>query len=276
MVDGHCAEHNIGKISAMSVFCAILVDTLTTMPKDVSQAEDTHIVLYFFCGQHASYDGPLAGPAGLIRSLVSQLFLVWPKRAHLDFSFMEDIPGLWNDVQDHRIDALCWVFQELLSQLPSDVVVHCIIDGISQYETSARGWKDQLRAVVTCFERCIVETNHDNTHSASFKVILASADKSIDVYNIIRRERRVDLRAGNFLPRPSPRALITSIQNELQSQQGPFEFSRRPPLFARNRDGQSEAEVLVPAARWHPSDIPSEENDILSTPAITRNRASSR
>lgn len=276
LVDGHCAEHNIGKISAMSVFCAILVDTLTTMPTGSSQTEDTRIVLYFFCGQHASYDGPLAGPVGLIRSLISQLFLAWPKRSRLDLSFIEDVAGLWHDVQDHRIDALCWIFQEILSQLPSDVVIHCMIDGISQYETSARGWRDQLRLVVTCFERCIADNNQNNSQNASFKVILASADKSIDIYSIVHQDRRVDLRAGNFLPRPSPQALIASIQNEMHNQESPFELARRPPLFRRGIEERSESEVLVPAARWHASDAPLDDRDMLSTPAITRNRASSR
>lgn len=83
------------RISAMSILCADLVGCLaTTRPED--------IIVHFFCGLDSNYDDePFPGPAGVVRSLILQVFLKLASREHLslDFSPRPEHAGSLTDSQ---------------------------------------------------------------------------------------------------------------------------------------------------------------------------------
>lgn len=195
LVDGHCAEHSLGKISALSMFCAMLKHSLSTL----SLSPDTTIILYFPCGQHTTLDDPLAGPSGLIRILISQLLIGWPKEVP-NLEFIEDDQSLWSLIQEGHITALCQLFNQLLERLPQAVVVYCIIDGISEYETRSWGWEADANLVVECLRDTVLQLQDPMHRCCTFKALLTCAHKSSSVYKIIPARSRVELRAGNNHP----------------------------------------------------------------------------
>lgn len=198
LVDGHCSEIN-GKVSAMSIFCAALSESLSGLPRK------THALLSFFCGQHASDDDTFPGPVGMIRSLICQLVLLWPGDSLPSLEFLNEDEGrLWDRVQHMETSALCDVFEELVWRLPARATVYCIVDGISQFETSLGGRKEDLQDIVLCIQKCISDTwgldrgDSGSQCRASLKVVLVSADKSIHIGRLIPEEFQVDLRSGNL------------------------------------------------------------------------------
>ncbi|EED16298.1 hypothetical protein TSTA_013960 [Talaromyces stipitatus ATCC 10500] len=80
----------------------------------------------FFCDAHQK--DPNSGVALMMRSFIAQLL-----RFYTDFD-METLHQirLLNGADVH---ALCWTFHQLVLQLPSDIVVFCIVDAVTSYET---------------------------------------------------------------------------------------------------------------------------------------------
>lgn len=229
LVDGHCGNHMNRRASPMSVFCASLIQSLRNNSAQQQEQErgqqnrsDTDLVLYFFCGQHTYDEGPLAGPQGLIRSLTTQLILAWPQlMPPPDLQFLSSlVPGSVSSAQaDLDVGTVCDIFAALLGQLPKTSTVHCIIDGLSCFETSIGNWSEDICEVVEVLSGCCSSRMCDGQW-ANFKLLLASADKSTVVRNlpVFSRNGIVELRAGEFYSSLlSPTALISDLQNQKSS-----------------------------------------------------------
>lgn len=149
------------KITAVSVFCATLITSLTNLRRG-------DLVLHFFCGLHVDSRGPSPGPKGLVRSLIMQLFahLTRAGGANLDFICDRDYV---RDIEDQKLGVLCQTLRELLWQCEPGVHVYCIIDSITLFEGSA--WSRGLTAVAMCLLDCV-----DNGEMpAVLKVMLTSS-----------------------------------------------------------------------------------------------------
>ncbi|KAF4455373.1 hypothetical protein FALBO_15630 [Fusarium albosuccineum] len=199
LVDGHCSE-TIGKIAPTSIFCAGLVETLSgknqgSQPWALPQKPQA--VLYFFAGEHTSPSSRLLGPQGMIRSLVDQLLLQWPRHDLPDLRFLEG--RLMQLAGERRLDPqnLCHIFEKLIAQLGPKSPVWCIVDGISFFETSLHGWMDDLMLIIRSFLRCVTDTRGRNG-VGQVKFLLISPDKSTVVRDSIPANYRVELRAGNI------------------------------------------------------------------------------
>lgn len=72
-------------------------------------------------------DDPAAGPAGMMRSLLSQLLL-----SYSAFT-LKTIKRLL-DIDPSEVGELCTAFADLIEQLPRQYLVLCIIDGMTLYE----------------------------------------------------------------------------------------------------------------------------------------------
>ncbi|KAI0813195.1 hypothetical protein GGR55DRAFT_561743 [Xylaria sp. FL0064] len=215
LVDGHDKR---GRISAMSVFCAMLVQALWTIQKQATTPQSHITVLFFACGAHTEAEDILTGPCGILRSFIGQLLMSWPDQVP-DLTFINETDGLLHHIQENRIDALCFLFQELLRQLPTESVVYCIIDGISLYETSHLAWTDSLGYVVEVLRDLIIADPMQEGLGPKVKALLVSADKSTDIYKLIPREKHVDLRAQNQAPiTPTELSVLEDIQHRLLSE----------------------------------------------------------
>lgn len=219
LVDGHCENHTTRRTSPLSLFLASLIQSLLDRigQQQSSSQSSSDVVLYFFCGQHMEDDGPLAGPQGLIRSLTTQLILSWPQGSPPpDVGFLSSLlPGpVASAEEDLEVVTVCRIFHALLRQLPPSSTVHCIIDGISYFETSIGGWSEDVYEVSYCLQRCC-SPGTANDPRPTVKLMLASADKSIEVRDLFPQDCVVELRTGNFYSSVvSPRALISDLRGQ--------------------------------------------------------------
>lgn len=194
LVDGHCGEHLSHRMSPLSIFCTTLIQSLL----DLSHSSQD-IVLHFFCGQHLDPTGSLYGPQGLIRSLTAQLILeLWTRQLRPDFHFLADQPKFDGHTYPEDIDvrAMCQVFVSLLGQLPPGTTVYCVMDGISQFETTLGNWSEELRVVVACLQWC--GENPEGRSGVSMKSLFASADASTVIRELVSLEEQVDLSSGEY------------------------------------------------------------------------------
>lgn len=104
LVDGHCRDQGQGRTSPLSIFCASLAATLSQ--------NDSNVVLHFFCGHHGNpqYDA-VSGPAGLLRSLITQLIL-YPNLYTTPAMEMEQ--NMWDAVARQEVPALLALFEQMM------------------------------------------------------------------------------------------------------------------------------------------------------------------
>lgn len=177
---------NAPKLSAMSLFCAQFAQNISKAQAGVS--------LVHFCGKHLYQDERLDGPVGLIRNLITQLvvYLHAVHEVHLDH--------LFDDEDCHRaaegdLDALWDLFRQLLCEVPADVPVFCIIDGISFIGNS---WRDETQKLV----RYLHDMVDDDAVDAMFKVLLTCPSRLTTDMPFISSERRIRLSPGDSAQRP--------------------------------------------------------------------------
>ena len=72
---------------------------------------------------------PAAGPAGMMRNLLSQLVLSY---SAFELTTMKRLL----DTDPYEVGELCTIFADLIEQLPRRYLVLCIIDGMTLYEDS--------------------------------------------------------------------------------------------------------------------------------------------
>jgi len=133
------------------------------------------IVLHFFCGLHSEFNQTACGPTGLIRSLIAQLCLEY------DFNLTFVSSQAYRDgIRDHDVQTLCETFSAMVSQLPPDCDLYCIIDGISWFENPR--WRDDLIATFAyiCY-LCV-----DAYCQARFKLLVSGPVRSL----LLTRELR--------------------------------------------------------------------------------------
>ncbi|KAI1859603.1 uncharacterized protein JN550_011911 [Neoarthrinium moseri] len=138
LVDGTL---RVDKISAISVLAGTLSLSLLDQPNTQ--------VLHFFCGSHldSQAEDGLTGPHGMLRSLVVQLLLSF--KAPLPDLSEIDSQEFLHDVYDCTLPALCELFRLLVGQVPSGIIVFCLIDGIScqvNTEVSSEGSITELES----------------------------------------------------------------------------------------------------------------------------------
>ncbi|KAJ4344822.1 uncharacterized protein N0V89_012566 [Didymosphaeria variabile] len=104
LVDGHCRDQGQGRTSPLSIFCASLAATLAQ--------SSSNIVLHFFCEHHSQpeYDA-VSGPAGLLRSLITQL-LLYPDACNMPTVALEQ--SMWEAISRHEVPALLSLFEQIL------------------------------------------------------------------------------------------------------------------------------------------------------------------
>ena len=148
-------------ITAVSVFCATLITSLTNLRRD-----DT--VLHFFCGLHVDPHDPSPGPRGLVRSLIMQLFAYLTRAGHASLDFIGDRDYV-RDIEDQHLGALCHTLRELLWQCKPGTYVYCIVDSVTLLERTI--WFRELKVVARCLRDCVENVEMPTI----FKVMLTSS-----------------------------------------------------------------------------------------------------
>ncbi|KAL4756181.1 uncharacterized protein BDW70DRAFT_145266 [Aspergillus foveolatus] len=113
------------------------------------QPSENIITLAFFCGAHARLTDSHSGPQGTMRSLVAQLLESHPG---FDLQTVQRTAQLRGD----DVHGLCEVFHDLVGQLPADVVVFCVVDGVTAFE-ERMGLRESGEEVVQALVRTVQE-----------------------------------------------------------------------------------------------------------------------
>ncbi|KAH8756369.1 hypothetical protein F5883DRAFT_429860 [Diaporthe sp. PMI_573] len=219
LVDGHVGSQTSGRTSPMSVFCATLAQTLLEHAKTATQHEHSEFVLYHFCGLHHNRSGNLEGPLGLIRSLLGQLLQAWPRDSPPDAQFETSLQGVGSGNTELEVRAACKVFQMLISTLPHGTTIHCIIDGISEFDTKLWERSRYLNLVVDCLRASATSSGTLHKQEAHLKVLMTSADSSSKAMReSLARDHQISLRAGEFLSQPARVSNVTNIPGRRDSE----------------------------------------------------------
>ncbi|KAI2606539.1 hypothetical protein GGR54DRAFT_436977 [Hypoxylon sp. NC1633] len=151
--------------SALSVFCSTFLQAL--------RRNEKFIALAHFCGLHADYDDPEAGPRSMMMSFIAQLILQWS----FDTSFLHEHVDLsWVEYDDEPdMSDLCALVSWFVHQLPAYTTVFFIIDGVNAYE------KERYIQYLTDGLACILDFALDEKIQATVKVLVASPCRTLEV-----------------------------------------------------------------------------------------------
>jgi len=185
LINGHLSEVLTGKISALSVIVALIASM---------RKEQQFVVLHHFCGLHSRLNDTASGPRGMVWSLCSQLVLLLTqqKKEVVYFPGMND--AFLEDIGRHDFFALCLLFEALFYQFDERLTVYCVLDNISEFETSMGGWSSDLSEFVGVLQRIAGE----EAQGPILKVLMTAPHKSIQIYRQLELESQISLCAGNF------------------------------------------------------------------------------
>ena len=186
LVNGNLSGITTGKITALSVLAGLFAN----IQKTPSMA-----VLYHFCGLHSQQGDPIIGPRGLLQSLIAQLLIYIHHCHHGSPRLAITSEKFLRDVAQRDLVALCLFLSQLLTQLDRNTTVYCVVDTISEFETSLGGWNDEISDIVSFFQHLI----HDTSDGPVLKVLLLAPNRSIQIYKHIHPDDQVWLNSGNLL-----------------------------------------------------------------------------
>ncbi|KAL5365334.1 hypothetical protein BJX96DRAFT_179746 [Aspergillus floccosus] len=156
---------------------ARLVQSINTQPSSINI-----YILAFFCNAHTRSTDPDSGPSGMMRILIGQLLQSHPG---FDLSIVTKLRHLRRD----DVPGLCEVFHDLVLQLPADVVVFCIGDGVTEFEdrmAMRESGEEVVKALVSTVEQCI--RRRDGGEGCIFKLLLTSQRNSRLFWRLITSE----------------------------------------------------------------------------------------
>lgn len=203
LVDAHVGGETSGKTSSMSVFCATLVQSLMEHSESFTRPGYANFVLYHFCGLHHNKTGNLEGPSGLIRSLLGQLLQAWPRDQPPGIQVENSLRDVGSGDTESDVHAACQIFQRLISALPSGTTIHCIIDGISEFDTDLWQRSRYLKMVLNCLRASVMSSGMSDGQEAYLKVLMTCTHSSSKAMReILTGEHQISLGAGDFLSQP--------------------------------------------------------------------------
>ncbi|EED12752.1 hypothetical protein TSTA_052730 [Talaromyces stipitatus ATCC 10500] len=171
LVDGHLDTTPSDRISPLSIFDASFVLNLVQSP--------SRITFFFFAGlvdgEDEEKDANINDPCGLIRSLISQLLshesLPQPDLRFLTQEWIEQC-------EMNNIKALCDLFKCLVFQVPADMQVFCILDGLVVYECEPL-WRDEIDYMATLFQHMTLKTGFNGIPVV--KTLFTFANRSLQI-----------------------------------------------------------------------------------------------
>ncbi|KAL8911281.1 MAG: hypothetical protein Q9171_003528 [Xanthocarpia ochracea] len=152
LVDGR--GDGLKKISPMSYLCALLSTSL--------QHTEPVVSFTFFCGLHVAEMDPIRGPTGIVRSLVRRLLEV----QYFDLDFID--LGFEEQLRQYNMESLLNLICFLFEQLPEGLVLFCVIDGVTFYESAG-----QINELETIIDFLVDLTKRRDTGPV-FKLLLTS------------------------------------------------------------------------------------------------------
>ncbi|KAI3322730.1 hypothetical protein HD806DRAFT_112975 [Xylariaceae sp. AK1471] len=188
LVDGNMESSSRDKVSAMSLFSANFVLTMTKL-------ESQDVYTHFFCGLHNSPMDPWQGPKGLLQSVIIQLLAALDARNCLSLDFLFKQSQI-KELKTGDIDQLCRVLHELVSEFPLETTVYCIIDGIQFF------YRDAYLSDLELLVRHLKAVIRDDHLKPKFKVLMMVPFRSPGpLKKAVGKARHINLTARHLSPR---------------------------------------------------------------------------
>lgn len=166
--------------SPTSYVSATLASSIKQPAREENATGRNLFALTFFCAKHTDKHDAYAGPCGLMRSFVSQLL-----RHH---AFSLPCLRLAQDVDCEDIEDLCSLFITLVHHLPQSVILFCVVDGVTAYETRRAYEKDASVLVAS-----LVELAHEEQRGPVIKLWLSASSNSRNLRGLLSREEIISL-----------------------------------------------------------------------------------
>ncbi|KAI9823115.1 MAG: hypothetical protein M1826_000266 [Phylliscum demangeonii] len=165
-VDGHDERHALDRVTPFTRLSAMLVLSLHQAARALP--------LSLACGLHAGAHDAVAGPAGLLRSLTSQLLLAAAAHTDFDLRFVHS-RDYYAGLERHEPRHLLHTFEQLLRQLPPDLVVFCLLDGLLFFDRP--GWRPALALLLPRLAALADprRRHHMPGHGSVFKLLVTNA-----------------------------------------------------------------------------------------------------
>lgn len=170
-VDGNAESHALDRVSPFTVLCVMLSLNLHHMPEALS--------IHFYCGLHAGSHDRLSGITGLLRSLISQLLLVYED---FDLRFIRS-RRYFAELMAYDISRLCDTFQQLVRQIPNDKTLFCLIDGITFFDNWR--WREDLSFVLPKLKALAESSSRDGP---VFKLLMTNARCTRQLRDLLPRQ----------------------------------------------------------------------------------------
>lgn len=150
-------------VSGLSLFCSSLYQSLEDKP---------HIIrLAFFCGLHtASTSDEYTGAGVMLLNFICQLLCQHDFEGRIPSAEILEELVILRDIEE-----LCRLFECLISLLPEDVVIFCLVDGILYYEREE--FRDDMAYILVT----ILRMSDEQSTPAALKVLVTSPSNTMDV-----------------------------------------------------------------------------------------------
>lgn len=173
------AKCNIDK-SPTAYVSATLASTIKQSSKSPNAPDKNLCALLFFCTRHTDQYDPHAGPRGLMRSFISQLLSYYtPPLPCLQLAQQIDC----EDIED-----LCYTFRSIVDTLPRSVILFCIVDGLTSYETRSAYEEDAFILAQSLFQLA-----RGRDRGPVVKVWLSAASHSRNLHSLLADEENLVL-----------------------------------------------------------------------------------
>lgn len=132
------------------------------------------ICLFYFCSLHTSDQREDAST--LVKTMVSQLLHCG---VTYDTSFLT--PKDLEKIEQNDLNTLCMLFQQLMQQIPSGILLFLVVDGINFYERSERrqDFLEVLKVLLAILEE---------RRNLAFKILLSCHGRSSFAKNLVGKE----------------------------------------------------------------------------------------
>jgi hypothetical protein len=172
LVEGNSQRYGMARYSSMSLISSALTQELGG--NRISQA------VSFFCGLHNLPNDDLAGPRGLMRSIIAQILGTAGIGCdvHLSSNHLDALAR-------HDVGDLCSLFHQILISNRLGSVLFCIIDGISLFEVDL--WREEAQLIVSRLAHIAADVRL----GTMVKLIMTSPGTSRHVKDYIEAANRI-------------------------------------------------------------------------------------
>ena len=166
-VNGNNTTAAPSRQSPTAFVCAKLASAIQSASQEAPNSDldgpFSTIAISYFCADHMAVQDSRPAAVQMIQSLLAQLLVEYR-------GFDSDIILALRDAELDDIDTLCLCFEALISQLPREAILFCIVDAITLHEES-----ETRRANVEVFLSHLRHlVSNDNEDHCRLKVLLTS------------------------------------------------------------------------------------------------------